>query len=153
WGHESARRHAWRGLALYGVDGSTLRVADSQDNAAHFGRARNQRSDGGYPQVRVTALMALRSHLLAAVSFGPYTTGEITLARELWPEVPDDSLTIVDRNFLSGGILVPLVRGGRNRHWLIRAKAEEPKIIEALGNDEFIVEIATSSRLREADPS
>jgi hypothetical protein len=22
WGHESARRHAWRGLAMYGVDGS-----------------------------------------------------------------------------------------------------------------------------------
>ena len=25
WAHASARRHAWRGLALYGVDGSTLR--------------------------------------------------------------------------------------------------------------------------------
>lgn len=23
WGHESARRHEWRGLALYGVDGTT----------------------------------------------------------------------------------------------------------------------------------
>jgi hypothetical protein len=37
WAHASARRHAWRGLAMYGVDGSTLRVADSTQNRAHFG--------------------------------------------------------------------------------------------------------------------
>ena len=30
WAHASARRHAWRGLAMYGVDCSTLRVADSK---------------------------------------------------------------------------------------------------------------------------
>jgi hypothetical protein len=29
WATESAQRHAWRGLALYGVDGTTVRVADS----------------------------------------------------------------------------------------------------------------------------
>jgi len=36
WGHESARKHAWRDLAVYGVDGSTLRVPDSGENRAHF---------------------------------------------------------------------------------------------------------------------
>src|SRR6266550_2793622 len=29
WAHKSADTHRWRGLALYGADGSTLRVADS----------------------------------------------------------------------------------------------------------------------------
>jgi hypothetical protein len=33
----SARSHVWRGLALYGVDGTTLRVPDSTDNAGYFG--------------------------------------------------------------------------------------------------------------------
>ena len=37
WAHASARTHAWRGLALYGVDGTTLRVPDSPDNRTHFG--------------------------------------------------------------------------------------------------------------------
>src|SRR5512136_2944663 len=32
WAHASARRHEWRGLAIYGVDGSTLRVPDSKEN-------------------------------------------------------------------------------------------------------------------------
>ena len=26
WAHQSARRHAWRGLAVYGADGTTVRV-------------------------------------------------------------------------------------------------------------------------------
>ena len=29
WAHASARTHAWRGLALYGADGTTVRVPDS----------------------------------------------------------------------------------------------------------------------------
>jgi hypothetical protein len=37
WAHESANRHRWRGLALYGVDGSTLRVPDSDENRDDFG--------------------------------------------------------------------------------------------------------------------
>ena len=36
WTHQSARTHSWRGLALYGVDGTPLRVPDSPANAAHF---------------------------------------------------------------------------------------------------------------------
>jgi hypothetical protein len=47
WGHESARKHAWRNLALYGVDGSTLRVADSPENRAHFGGPSGERGDSG----------------------------------------------------------------------------------------------------------
>jgi len=31
----------WRGLAVFGLDGSTLRVADSPDNVAFFGRPTN----------------------------------------------------------------------------------------------------------------
>jgi hypothetical protein len=39
WAHASARKHNWRGLrlALYGVDGTTVRVPDSDENRAHFG--------------------------------------------------------------------------------------------------------------------
>jgi len=70
------------------------------------------RGESGYPQVRFVTLMALRSHLLAAVRFGPYATSELALARELWEEIPDDSLTILDRAFLAASPLLglPLLR-------------------------------------------
>jgi len=154
WAHASARKHSWRGLAVYGADGTTLRVPDSKENAAHFGYARSVRGESAYPMVRGVGLMALRSHLLAAVAFGPYETGEITYAVNLWSSVPNDSLTIVDRGFLSARILIPLARDGTNRQWLIRTKKNQRwRVLRRLGPRDVLVEMNVSSEARKKDPS
>ena len=153
WTHQSARTHHWRGLALYGVDGTTLRVPDSPANAAHFGYARSCRGESAYPMVRAVGLMALRSHLLAAVAFGPYETSEIAYAVNLWASVPGDSLTIIDRGFLSARILLALARDGANRHWLIRTKKNQRwRVLHRLGPKDAIVEMTISSEARRKEP-
>jgi hypothetical protein len=140
WATRSANTHRWRGLALYGMDGTTLRVADSSENRREFGGQRTHRGESGYPQVRVVALMALRSHLLSAFRFADYGTGESTLARELWREMPENSLAIVDRNFLIARELIHLECSG-NRHWLTRSKKRTRyAVVEKLGrNDQLVV--------------
>ena len=77
----SADAHRWRGLALYGMDGTTLRIADSPENRAVYGGQNTARGESGYPSVRIVAMMALRSHVLSAFRFADYGTGETTLAR------------------------------------------------------------------------
>jgi len=154
WATESARRHAWRGLALFGVDGTTVRVPDSTANRAHFGGqdASARRGASGYPLARVVTLMALRSHLLLAARFGPYAS-EVGYAKELWSLVPPQSLTIVDRGFLDAKILVPLARDGR-RHWLTRAKTSTSyEFVRELAPGDELVELKVSSQARAADPS
>jgi len=86
WSARSADSSRWRGLALYGLDGTTMRVADSPENRAEFGGqdAGEGRGMSGYPLVRVVAMMALRSHVLSAFRFADYATGETTLARGIW---------------------------------------------------------------------
>src|SRR5580700_7011112 len=37
WSRRSADAHRWRGLSLYGMDGSTVRIPDSPENRATFG--------------------------------------------------------------------------------------------------------------------
>jgi len=142
WATRSADAHRWRGLAVYGLDGTTMRVADSEENRAAFGgqKAGAGRGDSGYPQVRVVAMMALRSHVLSAFRFADYRTGETTLARDIWNEVPEESLVIVDRNFLVKKDLIHLETSG-NRHWLSRTKVNTKWAIqEKLGKDDYIVE-------------
>jgi hypothetical protein len=154
WAHPSARQHAWRGLALYGVDGSTLRVPDSDENRRQFGGSSGIRGDSAYPLVRIAALMGLRSHLLAAVAFGPYNQSELAYASALWQSVPNDSLTIVDRNYLAAPVLVPLHRNGSNRHWLTRAKTKTVwHVIVGLGPGDELVELETSPESLQKDPS
>lgn len=112
----------WKGLTLYGLDGSHQRVADAPEVAAHFGRPAG-RTAAGYPQLRFVALMNLTTRLLAGAAVGKWKDGEITLASELWDNVPDNSLTIVDRGFLSYLIILYVHTVGTNRHFLIRAKS------------------------------
>lgn len=156
WATKSADRDRWRGLALYGADGTTLRVADTAENRKTFGgqsAGGEGRGQSGYPIIRVLGLMALRSHLLSALRFADYHTGEVTLAQELWRELPDDSLTMVDRNFLIGHYLTSLERSGTNRHWLTRAKSNTRlKILRRLGRNDALVEIELSDQTRRLYP-
>lgn len=71
--------------------------------------------------MRIVAMMALRSHVLSAFRFADYGTGETTLARGIWHEVPEKSLVIVHRNFLLKKDLIHLETSG-DRHWLSRTK-------------------------------
>jgi hypothetical protein len=153
WGHDSARRHAWRGLALYGIDGSTVRAPDSEENRAHFGGPEGDRGPSGYPLVRIVTLMALRSHILAGASFGPYES-EHVYAKPLWEKIPDDSLTIVDRAFFDAKTLIPHTRDGSNRHWLTRAKKSNVwTTTKSLGRGDRLVEFQVSSEARRRDPT
>jgi hypothetical protein len=154
WGHESARRHEWRGLALYGVDGTTVRVPDSSDNRGFFGSQFSGEKKGlsGYPLARVVPLMALRSHIIVAAAIGPYGD-ERPMATTLWPKLPDQSLAIVDRNFLAANILLPIESSGVARHWLTRAKSTSKwKVVKKLGVGDELVEAEVSSEARRKNP-
>lgn len=154
WAHTGAERDRWRGLSLYGVDGTTLRVPDSDENREHFGLASGgKRGTSGYPLVRLVAVMALRSHLIASVAFGPYKDGEYTYAADLWDTMPTSSLTLIDKNFLSAALLLSLQKAGNNRHWLLPAKSTtKSRRLKRLGKGDELVEMTVSSEARRKHP-
>jgi hypothetical protein len=159
WAHESADRHRWRGLALYAVDGSKMRVPDTTENRAHFGGHRNAntddplRNESAYPMLRVVALMAVRSHLIAAAQFGSYRRQEMEYAKELLASIPGNSLTILDRYFINSSFLIPLGSEGNNRHWLIRAKTNSRwRMLKTLGPNDELVELNVSEEVRRKNP-
>ena len=143
WSARSADAHRWRGFALYGWDGTTMRVPDSPENRAAFGgqNAGGGRGESGYPMVRIVASMAIRSHVLASFRIADYGTGETTLAKGLWDTVPDNSLVLFDRNFLIKGQLVRFETSG-NRHWLSRSKSNTKwAVVKHLGRNDDLVEL------------
>jgi IS4 transposase len=157
WSAAAAERGRWHGLAVFAVDGTTLRVPDTAENAAAFGRpgARGGRA-AGYPQLRLVALMLLGHHLLTALAVGPYTQSEVPLATPLWPVLPDASIVLFDRGFGAYALLHQLGDGTRQRHWLTRAK-EGPKALqmqphEQLGPNDHLVDLVPSPPLRQHHP-
>jgi Insertion element 4 transposase N-terminal/Transposase DDE domain len=156
WSSRSAEAHLWRGLRLYGMDGSTIRVPDTPENRAAFGgqRARSG-SVSGYPMVRLVVLMALRSHLLAAAHFGRYEGSyELECARSLYPSIPPASLTVVDRLYFTASVLLGIEAGGNERHWLTRARSNlSARVVKRFGAGDELIEMEVSSQARKKDTS
>jgi hypothetical protein len=155
WAEASADQHRWRGLRLYGIDGSTVRVPDTPENRETFG-GQNSRdgSVSGYPMVRITVLMVLRSHLLAAANFGRYEgTYELEYAKPMCERIPDASLTVVDKGYFGAPLLLGIERG-LDRHWLTRARSNlKAAVVERLGTGDELVEMEVSPHARKQDPS
>jgi hypothetical protein len=151
WATRGATAYPWLGLSVLVMDGTTLRVPDSAETWAAFGgqSGNGARAGSAYPTVRVLGLIAARSHVLRAMKFAPYDVGEVTLARQLWDDLPDNSVTILDRNFLLGADLSQLAGDGRNRHWLCRAKVKTKlKVLERLSKDDALAEVVFGDSTR-----
>ena len=148
--------HAWHGLGVYGVDGTTMRVADSPENRDYFGGTQTPaRKAAGIRCVGLVALMALRSHLLAAVAFGPYDNGQsLGTPNQLWEQLPDDSLVILDRGFVSAALMWFLQSQGKRRNWLIRGKKNlKLRTVRRLGPGDELVEMKVSRRHEKRIPN
>jgi Insertion element 4 transposase N-terminal len=89
----------WR---LMAIDGVTLDVPDTVENAKEFGRPSSRTGQGGaFPQVRVVGLGECGTHAIVAAEFGPIRTGERELAEGVLPALEEGMLVLFDRGFFS----------------------------------------------------
>lgn len=154
WDERHQPGKAWRGLARYAMDGSTLRASDSAENRAHFGgQAHSEGLVSSYPQVRLLILTALATHLVRDAVFGVYGKNEMLYAEDLLVGVPDRSLTVFDKGFFSASLLLQLQMTGEQRHWLIPAK--KSLVWERLDANphDYRVRMRVSAQARKAAPN
>lgn len=119
----------WRGLRLVAIDGTVFDVPDTTENTARFGRPASGRGEktGAFPQARVVALAECGTHAIIAAEIGPCTTGEITLARNLFPKLAADMLLLVDRGFCGYDLWQAASAGGADLCWRTKANAVLPE--------------------------
>ena len=109
------------GHRLVQIDGSTCDLPDTKTNRALFGGPSNAGGPAPFPKVRWVIAAEAATHALLGASFGPWTTGETALARDLLPHLGPDMITLADRNFLSHRLATEVLATGAHLLW--RAKA------------------------------
>lgn len=110
----------YHGMRLMGVDGFTVNLFDSPENRQTFGRPKNGRSWGPFPQARCVALAELATHVIWRTKIGRYGQGETTLVEALFDWIQKNMLILMDRNFLSYSIVAAILQ--RKGQFLIRCK-------------------------------
>lgn len=109
------------GLRLMAIDGTTLDVADTPENARAFGRPSTRRGAGAFPQIRLVALIETGTHVLCAAVIRPFRCGEAPAGRQLVRAVEPGMLLLWDRGFHS----YEMVRATRARRPLPGAGEDE----------------------------
>src|SRR5918995_821681 len=105
------------GLRVVSIDGCTSDLPDTPENAAFFSRPSNATRDGAFPQVRWLAAAESGTGAVIGASFGPYTVGEQTLAKDLLPALGPDMVVLADRNFLSHALARDVLATGAHILW------------------------------------
>jgi len=112
---------AWyRQWRLVSLDGSTLEVADTEENDRAFGRPGSSRGSSAYPQIRFVGLLENGTHVLWAAQVDKYATSEITLARSVVGGLRKGMLCLADRFFPSYSLWQKAAQSGADLLW--RAK-------------------------------
>jgi hypothetical protein len=118
---------AWyRDWRLVSVDGSTMDVADNQDNEKAFGRPAASRGSSAYPQVRFVSLVENGTHVLFGTRLGGYHEGEITLAHKVLPSLKKGMLCLGDRNFFGFDLWKKARATGADLLWRVKKNLRLP---------------------------
>jgi len=131
----------WRGLRVAAVDGFTLDLPDTPENAAFFGRGGNgSASANPYPQLRALALAECGTRALLSAAHGPSTTGEQTLATDLLGALGPGMLLLADRNFASWRLWRDAAATGAQLCWRIGASFTLP-VMQVLPDGTYLSEL------------
>lgn len=121
---ERRTKGAWyRQWRLISLDGSTLDVADTEENENAFGRPGASRGASAFPKIRFVALLENGTHVLWAARMSKYATDEITLARDVVLALRKGMLCLADRFFPSYELWQKAAKTGADLLWRVRQNA------------------------------
>lgn len=105
----------WKGRHVKLVDGTTVSLADSEDNQAHYPQHGNQAEGGGFPLARLVGVISLATGAVLTAAMGPYQgkgTGEHGLFRELREVFVPGDLMLADSYYCSYFLIAAMLARG-----------------------------------------
>jgi hypothetical protein len=144
---KGAHYRRWR---LVSLDGSTMAVADTQENETAFGRPGESRGRSAYPHLRLVSLVENGTHVLFGTRMGAYRVGEITLAQEVVPHLRQGMLCLADRNFSGFELWKQAQAEGSELLWRVKKNLVLP-CLQRLADGSYLSKIYPSARDRRHD--
>ncbi len=134
----------YRSWRVVSVDGTTVDVADTEANAAAFGRAGTGRGEGSaFPQLRIVALGECGTHAIFAAAMASYDAGEVTLAKQLTGALRPGMLCLADRGFTAHPLFSAAAANGADLLWRAKGNAVLP-VLERFPDGSFRSELVAT---------
>jgi len=146
---KSVSKHAHIGWKIYGrevkaFDGTTVKMADSEENQKQFPQHSNQKKGSGFPIARLLIIVSLTVGTVIDYAVDAYRgkgTGEQSLLRRIIGSLNKDDIVLGDRYFPSYFLMADLK--AINAEGIFRAQSQRSYDFrkgEKLGKNDHIVE-------------
>ena len=133
------------GRRIVAIDGSCLDVADTPENADHFGRPASSRGEqSAFPQARLVALAECGTHALFDAAVGPCTVSERELANDLLDRLEAGMLLLADRGFYGFQAWTRAAATGADLLWRVKSTLS-PRHLETLEDGSWLARIIPTS--------
>lgn len=119
-GVKSTRSAWYRTWRLVSLDGSTLDVADTAENAQAFGLPSASRGSSAYPQLRFVSLLENGTHVLFGAKADGCDVSEMALAKDVVTRLKPEMLCLADRYFYSSELWSKAAATGAKLVWRVR---------------------------------
>lgn len=137
----------WR---LVSLDGTSLDVADTEENRAAFGKPGTSRGKSAYPKLRFVSLAECGTHVLFGTQMSEFATSEITLARQVIASLEAGMLCLAERNFFGFALWVQARATGAALLWRVKKNTRLP-CEKRLDDGSYLSRIHPSDRGRRHD--
>ena len=142
---------AWyRKWRLVSLDGSTMAVADTQQNEDEFGRPGQSRGKAAHPQIRLVSLVENGTHVLFGTRMDAYHTGETTMAKQVVKCLQKGMLCLADRNFFGFELWQQAQAKGADLLWRVKKNLSLP-CLQRLPDGSYLSKIYPCVRDRRHD--
>lgn len=92
-------KHLWHGRQVKLVDGSSVAMWDSRQNAAAYPQPEGQKAGCGFPVARIVALFDLVTGAVAELAMAALAVSERTLFHQLWDALEPGQVLVGDRYY------------------------------------------------------
>jgi len=139
---------AWyEGMRLVAIDGSTLDLQDTQENAEHFGYAEGGRGECAFPKMRFVSLVETGTHVLFGARMGSNGISELALAQEVIDSLEEGMLCLADRLYYSFDFWNKARETGAQLLWRVRNNMVLPEQ-ERLSDGSWLTTIYADTKSR-----
>lgn len=150
-GPEKTTQGTWyRKWRVVSIDGSTLDIADTEQNADAYGRPGASRGESAFPQIRFVSLVENGTHVLFGSQMAGYHTGEATLSKEVVQHLRPAMLCLADRNFFSYGLWKKSKETGADLLWRVKKNLILP-CLKRFRDGSYLSKIYPSAKDRRHD--
>jgi hypothetical protein len=130
---------------MVAIDGTCLDLADTPENAEHFGRPASSRGEqSAFPQARLVAVAECGTHVLFDAELGPCALSERELANALLDRLEAGMLLLADRGFYGFEMWTRAAATGADLLWRVKSTLS-PRHLETLPDGSWLAQMIPTS--------